>query len=230
MLPLSLLFFSCITSGDSTKKVAPNAPPATAESPKQDTTDARPSTAGKTRSFAPPASCTAKELSQGCSKWLVETLQAFAEPPHPENGKTSHPLETYNIRAAPLSIEQNGPAIYAFTGALDTTAKMISALQNLVSQPTVQKILDTRLREYNGKVVTAYSDCDETSVIPHDGKWYLGPEGDDTGLDLTNPVPFVKNGKGSWVLDADISFGCWALPTLSDPKLADQLRKITFTP
>lgn len=229
MFSLSLLFLSC-TTVDKTEKASQNATPPTAKRPKQDTIDAETNAKNKLGSFAPPATCAAEKLSQECSSWLVETLQAFAAPPYPKNQGRNHPLQKYNTRAEPLSLQQYGPEIHVFKGDLDTAPKMIAALQDLVSQSKVQEVLDSHLREYKGKVVTAYSDCDESAVVPRDGKWYFAPQGDDTGLDLTHSVPFVKNNKGNWVLDLDISFGCWQVPFISDPKQAEQFQKITFVP
>ena len=228
MFFFSLLFLSCTPSADKTEKRAKTGAPVPAEQVQQGTPDAKAKSQNKPDSFASPASCSADKLSEECSAWLVENLQAFAEPPSPNDKSRVHPLQKYNIRAEPLSLKQDGPKIFAFEGDLDTAPKMVAALRELVSKSTVQQILESRLREYNGKVVTSYSDCDETSVVPRNGKWYFAPQGDDTGPDLTNPVPFVKNNKGKWVLDMDISFGCWQLPTFWDPKHAAQFQKIDF--
>lgn len=118
-------------------------------------------------------------------------------------------------------------SVYVYPPPVDTPAKMAEAMRAVVSERLVAHYFSI-LRTYDEALVVSYPGCGGpgASILEDQGKLYV-VEMTDAWDELTpeqqlaslpDPLIFVKNAAGAWVLDTDVSLGCWEA---ASPRLAD---------
>ena len=161
---------------------------------------------------ASPMGCKASTLGKSCVSAILQRVQKIEGMACPisevePDFNTNHP-DKY-------------PGLHIYPYPVNTSESMATALRLVVSERLVQAYFG-KIQQYGDNLAVAYPGCGGPGheVVEHDGQFYQVMMTDDWNemspeeriASLTNPLKFTKNTAGAWVVDSDVSYGCWQAP------------------